>query len=112
MEIDYKEMYEGLKKKLEDELPITAYPIRELVQIFRQNDMPITLKTKVRILSVFNSGDISGIICTIHDTDNIKNGMACSLTHLMFNSSFHLYKEITAYQTKRVKRILQLNKMK
>jgi hypothetical protein len=34
MEIDYKELYEGLKKKLEAELPITAYPIRELVQIF------------------------------------------------------------------------------
>jgi hypothetical protein len=112
MEIDYKEMYEGLKKKLEAELPITAYPIRELVQIFRQNDMPLTLKTEVKIISVFNSGDISGIICTIHDSENSKNGMACSLTHLMFDSSFHLYKEITAYQTKRAKRILQLNKIK
>jgi hypothetical protein len=110
MEIDYKEMYEGLNKKLEDELPIAAYPIRELVQIFRQNNMPLTLKTEVKITSVFNSGDISGIICTIHDTDNVKNEMVCSLTHLMFDTSFHLYKEITTYQTKRAKRILQLNK--
>jgi hypothetical protein len=112
MEIDYKELYEGLKKKLDTELPITAYPIRELVQIFRQNDIPLTLKTEVKITSVFNSGDISGIICTIQDSENSKNGMACSLTHLMFNNSFHLYKETTAYQTKRAKRILQLNKIK
>ncbi len=112
MEIDYKELYEELKKKLEAELPIKAYPIRELVQIFRTNAMPITLKTQVEIISVFNSGDISGIICTIQSIENVKIGMACSLTHLMFDRSFHLYKEITAYQTKRAKRILQLNKIK
>ncbi len=100
MEIDYKELYEGLKKKMEDALPIKAYPIRALVQIFRNNAMPITLNTQVEILSVFNSGDISGIICTIQSTENANIGMACSLTHLMFDSNFHLYNEITAYQKK------------
>ncbi|MEX6690891.1 hypothetical protein QTN47_25505 [Danxiaibacter flavus] len=90
------------------ELPITAYPIRELVQIFREKGNSITLKTKLTITSVFNSGDISGIICAVQeDTENV---IACSLTHLIFDKSFKLYRDILHYQEKRLKRIQQLNK--
>ena len=107
--MDYKALYSELMKKLENEIPITAYPIRELVQIFRDNGNPITLKSKLTITSVFNSGDISGIICTVQEND--KNVLACSLTHLTFEPKFRLYQEIIEYQRRRFKRIQQLNKM-
>ena len=107
--MDYKTLYSDLTTKLENEIPVTAYPIRELVQIFRNKGKPITLKSKLTITSVFNSGDISGIMCTV--MENEDNVIACSLIHLIFDSKFHLYKDIIDYQQKRSKRIKQLNQM-
>ena len=107
--MDYTNLYSDLTKKLENEIPITAYPIRELLQIFRDKGNPITLKSKLTITSVINSGDISGIMCTVMENDD--NVIACSLTHLIFEPKFHLYKDIIDYQRKRYKRIKQLNQM-
>jgi hypothetical protein len=107
--MDYKELYAELTQKMEKELPITAYPIRELVQIFREQNNPITLKSKLTITSVFNSGDISGIICTVKESDT--NVLACSLTHLLFEKNFKLYHDILQYQEKRCKRIQLLNRL-
>ena len=107
--MDYKELYAELTAKLEKEIPITAYPIRELVQIFRSKGKPITLKSKLTITNVLNSGDISGIMCTV--MENGVNVIVCGLTHLIFEPKFHLYKDIIDYQQKRLKRIKQLNKM-
>jgi len=105
--MDIKEQYKELTSKLNENLPIKAFPIRELVQIFRKNGHPITLQTSLIITSVHNSGDISGIMCTVEIADGYK--MACALTHLIFPRTEKLYSEITDYQKKREKRIKQLN---
>jgi hypothetical protein len=107
--MDYMKLYAGLTKKLENEIPITAYPVRELLPVFRDKGNPITLKTKLTITGVINSGDISGILCTV--MENKENVIACSLTHLIFEPECPLYKDIIAYQQKRFKRIEQLNRM-
>jgi len=96
-----------LVAKITENLPLKAFPIRELVQIFRKNGHPITLKTELTITSVYNSGDISGIMCIVELVDGYK--MACALTHLNFSKSAKLYSEISNYQKKREKRIKQLN---
>ena len=57
--MDIKEKYKELTAKISGNLPIKAFPIRELVQIFRKNGRLITLKTELTITSVYNSGDIS-----------------------------------------------------
>ncbi len=107
--MDYKDLYTPLTEKLEKELPIVAYPIRELVQILRDKGNLKTLKSEVTISEVFNSGDISGILCTMDkDTEGV---FVCSLSHLMFDPTFKLYKEILDYQRKRAKRVEQLNRM-
>jgi hypothetical protein len=59
------------------------------------------------LTSVHNSGDISGIMCTVELIDGYK--MACALTHLIFLKTESLYSEITDYQKNRAKRIKQLN---
>ena len=102
-----KEQYEPLFQKLKASLPIKAYPIRELVQIFRNKKSPITLNTALSITDVFNSGDISGIMCTVSNVG--EEVIACGLTHLLFPKDFYLYDEIIAYQKKRAKRIQKLN---
>jgi hypothetical protein len=104
--MDIKEQYEELTQKLKTALPLKTYPIRELVQIFRDKGNPITLKTELTITDVFNSGDISGIVCVLKDMDTV-----CSLTHLTFSKNCPLYMDILDYQIKREKRIRKLNMM-
>ncbi|HMP31737.1 MAG TPA: hypothetical protein PKD85_19195 [Saprospiraceae bacterium] len=43
------EQYQNLTTMINDNLPLRAFPIRELVQIFRQKSQPITLKTELTI---------------------------------------------------------------
>ena len=105
--MDISEQYKDLTTKITENLPLRAFPIRELVQIFRKNGHPITLKTELTITSVHNSGDVSGIMCTVELIDGYK--MACALTHLSFSKTIKLYTEIADYQKKREKRIKQLN---
>jgi hypothetical protein len=105
--MDISEQYKDLMAKMYANLPLRAFPIRELVHIFRNNGHPITLKTELSITSVHNTGDISGIMCTVELADGYK--MACALTHLIFSMKETLYTEITDYQRKREKRIKQLN---
>ena len=105
--MDISEQYNDLTARIADSLPLKAFTIRELVQIFRKNGHQITLKTELTITSVYNSGDISGIMCTVELDDGYK--MACALTHLIFLRSDKLYSDIMDYQRERVKRIKQLN---
>jgi hypothetical protein len=105
--MDISEQYKDLTTKINENLPLRAFPIRELVQIFRKNEHPITLKTELTITSVHNSGDTSGIMCIVELDDGYK--MACALTHLVFSKTVKLYSEIADYQKKRLKRIKQLN---
>ena len=63
--MDIKEQYEALTQKLQQALPLKAYPTRELVQSLRDKGNPITLKSELIITAVHNSGDISGIMCVI-----------------------------------------------
>lgn len=107
--MDLFEQYTDLKNKLEKNLPLAAMPIRELVQIFRNNGNPITLNTELTITDVFNSGDISGIMCRVKANNNDENATICALTHLIFLPKSPLYREICDYQRKRVKRIEKLN---
>lgn len=103
---DIKEEYEGLTQQLKNQLPIKSTPTRELVQELRKKNFPITLKTELKIIDVYNSGDISGIICVLEQIAD--EGLACGLTHLNFTSETPYYKEIIAYQIRRAKRIKKL----
>jgi len=104
--MDISKEYEDLTAKINENLPLRAFPIRGLAQIFRKNGHPVTLKTELTITSVYNSGDISGIMCIVELVDGYK--MACALTHLVFSRKVTLYSEIADYQKKREKRIKQL----
>ncbi|MBA7585010.1 hypothetical protein ES708_26979 [subsurface metagenome] len=107
--MDIKEQYEVLTKRLKEVVPFTAFPIRELVQELRKKGHLITLKTELTVKDVYNSGDISGILCMIEQKGD--EALVCGLSHLMISLKHPLYKEIVDYQKRRNKRIQKLNQM-
>lgn len=54
----------------------------------------------VTIEKLFYSGDFGGILCYL-----AEHSLVCSLTHLRFSPNFPLYRDITAYQKRRVKKL-------
>ncbi len=100
------EQYSELTAKINDNLPIKAFPIRELVHIHRKDTASFTLKTELTITSAHNSGDISGIMCTVETNDGYA--LACALTFLIIPRSEKFAAEIAEYQKKREKRLKQL----
>lgn len=107
---DISKQYEGLTAKIKERLPMKAFPVRELTQIFRKDGYPITLKTELTITDVNNSGDISGIMCVIEMEDK-KHVLVCALSHLVFPRTEALYAEIAEYQIKRAKRVRRLDSL-
>ncbi|MDZ7776675.1 MAG: hypothetical protein U5L09_14215 [Bacteroidales bacterium] len=107
--MDIKEQYEDLTKKLKEVVPFTALPIRELVQELRKKGQAITLKMELTVIDVYNSGDITGIVCITEQRGD--DALACGLTHLIVSHKHPLYREIIDYQKKRNKRIQKLNQM-
>ncbi|MEI8203246.1 MAG: hypothetical protein WCH34_09560 [Bacteroidota bacterium] len=106
--MDVIQQYTELSKKIATLLPLKALPVRDLVQTFRSEGHPITLKTQLNVTAVMNSGDSSGIVCMVETDDGIK--MGCPLTYLVFAGDTPLYKDITHYQVNRIKRVLMLQK--
>ncbi|MFO0321493.1 MAG: hypothetical protein ACK504_03600 [Bacteroidota bacterium] len=98
--------YNELTEKIKKYLPLKALPVRELVNVYRNNGKDITLKTELIIKEVHNSGNLSGIMCVIKVD---KNVFACGLTHLIFSPKIPLYKEIIKYQKNREKRMRKIN---
>ncbi len=107
--MNISEQYKILVDRITENLPLKAYPNRDLVKIFRNDGHPITLQTELSIIEILNSGDISGIMCIVKLADGYK--MACALTFLIFTKQEALYTEIVDYQRKREKRVKQLRMM-
>jgi hypothetical protein len=101
--MDIKEQYEELTKQLKEIVPFRAFPTRELVKELRKKEHKITLQTELIIKDVYNSGDITGILCLTEKQDD--KALACALTHVIVSDRNPLYKEIMDYQKKRFKRI-------
>lgn len=98
-----KAEYEVLVQKIKLNLPIKAYPTRELVSKIRSQQPRVTLKSEFLIKDVINTGDISGILCIIECKD--VDGLACALTHIEIAASEQLKIEIENYQKRRALRV-------
>jgi hypothetical protein len=69
---DTSEQYRALTQQINENLPLKAYPIRELVQIFRKDGHSITFKTELTVTSIYTSGNISGIMCIVELINGYK----------------------------------------
>lgn len=91
------ELIEEMKKHL----PIPAYPSRQLYELLREQGKNVKLNTELTIDSVFDSGDMGGIMCSAIEEDS--EVYVVSLTHLRIKRDHPLYRKISAYQKERVK---------
>lgn len=64
--------------------------------------------TTCQVIDVFNLGDEGGIACSLDiGGPEAKNAHIVSITHLIFDRRSPLFREIDAYQRRRVKKLKQ-----
>jgi len=107
--MDDNQKYDLLTERLKNVLPIKAYPSREIVADFRDKYSGLTLKTEFEVVDIYNSKEITGIICVI-ETESIK-GFVCALTLLNIPPNQPYYNEIIDYQKKRIKKLKRQDKL-
>jgi len=99
--IDDPEKTERLMDSLERLLPCkAAFEEKGWQHLMKEGKVPRGAIPSVTIEKLSYSGDFGGILCHL-----AEHSLVCSLTHLRFAASCSLYRDITAYQKHRVKKL-------
>ena len=101
---DYDQAME-LMRKIEPHLPIPARPTATMIRALREQGRKITQDHKLLIQDVFHAGDEGGIMCGMALSEDAKEMLVVSITHLRVDPRHPLVGEIRAYQQKRTKRL-------
>ncbi len=101
-----------LVEEMKQYLPIPARPTKELSQFLRQKGMRIDKNRDLNIISVFDSGDMGGIVCAIEGDKKQKEALVISLTHLIIKPDHPLGDKIAAYQKQRIKSLQSQSQLK
>ena len=99
-----------LVRKMKAHLPIPARPTKTFIQALRYNEMKVRSGQNLQIESVLYTGDEGGISCAIQLPGAEGTVTLASLTHIRVPSSHPLFKEIRAYQIKRIRKLAQDNR--
>lgn len=91
-----------LVKEIEAHLPLPVYATPELSRSLREQGKRLSVDEEMKVISVFDSGDMGGILCAI-DSEKSKEAMVISLTHLRIAPDHPLRERIEAYQRARVR---------
>jgi hypothetical protein len=93
-----------LIKEIEAHLPLPVYPTPELAQSLRQKGVAARIDEALQVTSVFDSGDMGGIMCAV-ESKNKKDVFMISLTHLRIEPGHPLKARIETYQKARVRKL-------
>ena len=93
-----------LLEQLNEQLPIPAFPTKELVRILRRGGVKASVDRALSITRVFYAGDEGGICCDVTPS-RAKEVFIVSLTHLRIASHHPLFPAVMAYQRERVRRL-------
>ena len=102
--------------KVKPDLPIKAYPGREVLGKLRETfeDDSINLKTEFEIHSMVYFGDEGGITCEICpvglDKATAKAAFLSSITHFRIKKGEPHYLELEKYRIKRIRKLARQNK--
>jgi hypothetical protein len=94
-----------LLEQMEDQLPISAFPTKDVVRILRRRGVKASLDRALFIKRVFYAGDGAGIVCDVTPSQAAKEVLIVSLTHLRIGPLHPLFPTIVAYQRERVRRL-------
>ena len=110
--IDDRTEVEKLMKLMEAALPIRAYPSNRLSRYLREShNVKIKTTQTVQILQIHYLEDGGGISCNItsKSLEKLEQEFTVSITQLSIKRTHPLYKEIRAYQLKRIKKLANQN---
>jgi hypothetical protein len=105
MEIDDYEVAISLTEKLAANLPITAYPTKNMIKGLKAQGQTIDPNQEFSISEVNYSGDMGGIMCVLKSDSQAEALTIVSITHLTLDSNHPLAPEIEAYQRQRTHRL-------
>jgi hypothetical protein len=91
-----------LIKEIEAHLPLPVYATPGLSHSLQQQGKDVGADEELQVTSVFDSGDMGGILCVLASRDQ-KEVFMISLTHLRIRKDHPLRKRIEAYQKARVR---------
>ena len=103
---DYAKAKE-LMRKMEAQLPIPARPTGAFVRAMRERGVKLPRDQELQIKRVFYAGDEGGICCDVTLTEDAKEAIIVSITHLRVPPRHPLAKEIREYQRERTRRLSQ-----
>jgi len=105
MQIDDEDQATALMEKLKVALPISVYPTQDLAKSLRQQGQNIDPNRAYEIDSLFYTGEMGGITCTLKADPEDKEQYSVSITHLIIDPTHPLAAEVEAYQRQRVRRL-------
>ena len=94
-----------LLEQLENQLPVPAFPTKELVRTLRRGGVKASVDRALSVKRVFYAGDEGGIICDVTPSRAAKEVFIVSLTHLRLAPHHPLFPAVVAYQRERVRRL-------
>ena len=101
---DYDRAME-LASRMEAYLPIPARPTRAMIRALREQGRKIAPAQTLLIQDVIYAADEGGIMCGMALSDDSKEMLVASITHLRVDPRHPLTREIRAYQQERTKRL-------
>ncbi len=100
--IDHPDTVAPLLEQMQDQLPIPAFPTKEIVRVLRRGGVKARTDRSLSIKRVFYAGDEGGIVCDVTPSQAAKEVFIVSLTHLRIAPYHPLFPAIVAYQRQRV----------
>lgn len=94
-----------LLEQMEDQLPIPAFPTRDVVRILRRRGVKASADRSLSVKRVFYAGDEAGIVCDVTPGRAAQEVLIVSLTHLRIAPHHPLFPAILAYQRERLRRL-------
>ena len=103
---DYAKAKE-LMRKMEAQLPIPARSTGAFVRALRERGVKLPRDQELQIQRVFYAGDEGGIMCDVTLSEEAKEAIIVSITHLRVSARHPLAQEIREYQQERTRRLAQ-----
>jgi hypothetical protein len=97
----------GLVRKMKAQLPVPARPTSTMVRALQDQGRKIARDQELSIQDVFYAGDEGGIMCGMELSEDAKEALVVSMTHLQVDLHHPLAKEIRAYQRERMRRLAE-----
>jgi hypothetical protein len=108
--IDNQDQAERLLRKLTEVLPLSALATPALMANLRGRSSAAKITLNCKVTKVFYLGDEGGITCHVtFDEEEKKEVFLVSITHLAFDRTLPVAREIAAYQKHRIKGIRRDN---